>query len=106
MPISAHQRRLIHGMPFTGIHGGSEVFSKSGMSRSAPRSAMRSDSIRCTSRQCIGQVFFFLSRTSPVARWVKRRLLMLMLHEALLRDQELDIEDCERLTEEARKLIR
>src|SRR5690606_9562433 len=34
-----------------------------------------------------------------------RRLLMLTLHEALLRDKELDIEGRERLTDEAREMI-
>lgn len=45
------------------------------------------------------------SSFSAVRRTLKRRLLMLTLHEALLRDRELDIEGRERLTEEARELI-
>ena len=45
------------------------------------------------------------SSFAAVRRTLKRRLLMLTLHEALLRDQELDIEGRERLTEEARELI-
>ncbi|WP_434633161.1 DEAD/DEAH box helicase [Chromobacterium sp. CV08] len=45
------------------------------------------------------------SSFSAVRRTLKRRLLMLTLHEALLRDKELDIEGRERLTEEARALI-
>ena len=36
---------------------------------------------------------------------MKRRLLMLTLHEAFLRDKDLDIEGRERLTDEARELI-
>lgn len=40
-----------------------------------------------------------------VRRTLKRRLLMLTLHEAHLRDKELDIEGRERLTDEARELI-
>ncbi|MGN7832522.1 DEAD/DEAH box helicase [Pseudoxanthomonas sp. 22568] len=45
------------------------------------------------------------SSFAAVLRTLKRRLLMLTLHEALLRDRELDIEGRERLTEEARELI-
>ncbi|VVO09069.1 DEAD/DEAH box helicase [Pseudomonas fluorescens] len=45
------------------------------------------------------------SSFSAVRRTLRRRLLMLTLHEALLRDKELDIEGRERLTEEARALI-
>ncbi|KUZ72504.1 helicase [Burkholderia ubonensis] len=45
------------------------------------------------------------SSFAAVRRTLKRRLLMLTLHEALLRDKELDIEGRERLTEEARGLI-
>ena len=45
------------------------------------------------------------SSFAAVRRTLKRRLLMLTLHEALLRDQELDIEGRERLVEEARELI-
>ena len=45
------------------------------------------------------------SSFAAVRRTLKRRLLMLTLHEALLRDNELDIEGRERLTEEARELI-
>jgi helicase domain protein len=45
------------------------------------------------------------SSFSAVRRTLKRRLLMLTLHEALLRDKELDIDGRERLTEEARTLI-
>jgi hypothetical protein len=45
------------------------------------------------------------SSFAAVRRTLKRRLLMLTLHEALLRDKELNIEDRERLTEEARELI-
>lgn len=45
------------------------------------------------------------SSFAAVRRTLKRRLLMLTLHEALLRDQELDIESRERLTDEARTLI-
>lgn len=40
-----------------------------------------------------------------VRKTLKRRLLMLTLHEALLRDKELDIEGRERLTEEAREMV-
>ena len=45
------------------------------------------------------------SSFAAVRRTLKRRLLMLTLHEALLRDRELDIEGRERLTNEARDLI-
>lgn len=45
------------------------------------------------------------SSFSAVRRTLKRRLLMLTLHEALLRDKDLDIEGRERLTEEARELV-
>lgn len=45
------------------------------------------------------------SSFAAVRRTLKRRLLMLTLHEALLRDKELDIEGRERLVEEARELI-
>ncbi|WP_428565598.1 MAG: SNF2-related protein [Solidesulfovibrio sp. DCME] len=45
------------------------------------------------------------SSFAAVRRTLKRRLLMLTLHEAFLRDQDLDIEGRERLTEEARELI-
>ena len=45
------------------------------------------------------------SSFAAVRRTLKRRLLMLTLHEALLRDRELDIEGRERLMEEARELI-
>ncbi len=45
------------------------------------------------------------SSFAAVRRTLKRRLLMLTLHEALLRDRELDIEGRERLTEEARELV-
>lgn len=45
------------------------------------------------------------SSFSAVRRTLKRRLLMLTLHEALLRDKELDIEGRERLMDEARELI-
>lgn len=45
------------------------------------------------------------SSFAAVRRTLKRRLLMLTLHEAHLRDKELDIEGRERLTEEARDLI-
>lgn len=45
------------------------------------------------------------SSFAAVRRTLKRRLLMLTLHEALLRDKELDIEGRERLIEEARTLI-
>jgi len=45
------------------------------------------------------------SSFAAVRRTLKRRLLMLTLHEALLRDKELDIEGRERLLDEARELI-
>jgi superfamily II DNA or RNA helicase len=45
------------------------------------------------------------SSFAAVRRTLKRRLLMLTLHEALLRDKELDIEARERLVEKARELI-
>lgn len=45
------------------------------------------------------------SSFAAVRRTLKRRLLMLTLHEALLRDRELDIEGRERLHDEARELI-
>lgn len=41
---------------------------------------------------------------AAVRRTLKRRLLMLTLHEAFLRDQDLDIEGREQLTDEAREL--
>lgn len=45
------------------------------------------------------------SSFAAVRRTLKRRLLMLTLKEALLRDRELDIEGRERLYDEARELI-
>jgi superfamily II DNA or RNA helicase len=45
------------------------------------------------------------SSFAAVRRTLKRRLLMLTLHEAHLRDRDLDIEGRERLTDEARELI-
>jgi superfamily II DNA or RNA helicase len=45
------------------------------------------------------------SSFAAVGRTLRRRLLMLTLHEAFLRDKDLDIEGRERLTEEARDLI-
>jgi len=45
------------------------------------------------------------SSFAAVRRTLKRRLLMLTLHEAFLRDRELDIEGRERLTDEAKELI-
>jgi superfamily II DNA or RNA helicase len=45
------------------------------------------------------------SSFAAVKRTLRRRLLMLTLHEALLRDKDLDIEGRERLTDEARELI-
>jgi SNF2 family DNA or RNA helicase len=45
------------------------------------------------------------SSFAAVRRTLKRRLLMLTLHEALLRDKDLDIEARERLIVEARDLI-
>ena len=45
------------------------------------------------------------SSFAAVRRTLKRRLLMLTLHEALLRDRDLDIEGREHLIEEAREII-
>lgn len=45
------------------------------------------------------------SSFAAVRRTLKRRMLMLTLHEALLRDKELDIEGRERLFDQARELI-
>ena len=45
------------------------------------------------------------SSFAAVRRTLKRRMLMLTLHEALLRDRDLDIEGRERLYDEARTLI-
>ncbi len=45
------------------------------------------------------------SSFSAVRRTLKRRLLMLTLHEALLRDQQLDIEGRERLYTDAREIV-
>lgn len=45
------------------------------------------------------------SSFAAVRRTLKRRMLMLTLHEALLRDRDLDIEGRERLYDEARSLI-
>ncbi|WP_171230680.1 DEAD/DEAH box helicase [Ruegeria sp. HKCCA4008] len=45
------------------------------------------------------------SSFAAVRRTLKRRMLMLTLHEALLRDKKLDIEGRERLFDEARELI-
>jgi superfamily II DNA or RNA helicase len=45
------------------------------------------------------------SSFAAVKRTLKRRLLMLTLHEAFLRDKDLDIEGRERLTQEARELV-
>lgn len=45
------------------------------------------------------------SSFAAVRRTLKRRLLMLTIHEALLRDKELNIEGRERLMDEARELI-
>lgn len=45
------------------------------------------------------------SSFAAVRRTLKRRLLMLTLHEALLRDKDLDIEGRERLMDESRKLV-
>ena len=45
------------------------------------------------------------SSFAAVRKTLKRRLLMLTLHEALLHDKDLDIEGRERLTQEARELI-
>ncbi|MDR1873423.1 MAG: DEAD/DEAH box helicase family protein [Synergistaceae bacterium] len=46
------------------------------------------------------------SSFAAVQRTLKRRLLMLTLYEALLRDRALDIEGREKLTDEARSMIR
>jgi superfamily II DNA or RNA helicase len=45
------------------------------------------------------------SSFAAVRRTLKRRLLMLTLHEALLRDKDLDIEGREQLIDEAREII-
>ena len=45
------------------------------------------------------------SSFAAVRRTLRRRLLMLTIHEAILRDKDLDIEGRERLTDEARELI-
>jgi SNF2 family DNA or RNA helicase len=45
------------------------------------------------------------SSLAAIRRTLKRRLLMLTLHEAFLRDRDLDIEGREQLTREARELI-
>ena len=45
------------------------------------------------------------SSFAAVRRTLKRRMLMLTLHEALLRDRDLDIEGREKLFDEARSLI-
>lgn len=45
------------------------------------------------------------SSFAAVRRTLKRRLLMLTIHEAHLRDKELDIDGRERLTNEAREMI-
>jgi SNF2 family DNA or RNA helicase len=45
------------------------------------------------------------SSFAAVRRTLKRRMLMLTLHEALIRDRDLDIEGRERLYDEARELI-
>ena len=45
------------------------------------------------------------SSFAAVRRTLKRRMLMLTLHEAHLRDRELDIENRERLYDEARQII-
>lgn len=45
------------------------------------------------------------SSFAAVRRTLKRRMLMLTLHEALLRDRELDIEGRERLYDEAREIV-
>jgi len=45
------------------------------------------------------------SSFAAVRRTLKRRLLMLTLHEAFLRDRDLDIEGREQLTAEAREMI-
>jgi len=46
------------------------------------------------------------SSFAAVRRTLRRRLLMLTLHEAILKDQELDIDGREALNDEARALIR
>ncbi|MFH7242130.1 MAG: SNF2-related protein [Spirulina sp.] len=46
------------------------------------------------------------SSFAAVRLTLRRRLLMLTIHEAILRDQELDIDNRERLLDEARYLIR
>jgi len=46
------------------------------------------------------------SSFAAVRRTLKRRMLMLTLHEALIRDRDLDIEGREQLYDEARELIR
>ena len=45
------------------------------------------------------------SSFAAVSRTLRRRLLMLTLHEALLRDKDLDIEGRERLMTEAREMV-
>ncbi|MEI8250658.1 MAG: SNF2-related protein [Synechococcus sp. ELA057] len=45
------------------------------------------------------------SSFSAVRRTLKRRLLMLILHEALLRDKDLDIDGRERLIADAREMV-
>lgn len=45
------------------------------------------------------------SSFAAVRRTLKRRMLMLTLHEALIRDRDMDIEGRERLYDEARELI-
>jgi hypothetical protein len=45
------------------------------------------------------------SSLAAIRRTLKRRLLMLTLHEAFLRDRDLDIEGREQLIGEARELI-
>jgi SAM-dependent methyltransferase len=45
------------------------------------------------------------SSFAAVRRTLRRRILMLTLHEAILKDQELDIDGRERLLDEARELI-
>jgi len=45
------------------------------------------------------------SSFSAVRRTLRRRILMLTLHEAIVRDQELDIDARQRLLDEARELI-
>ena len=46
------------------------------------------------------------SSFAAVRRTLRRRLLMLTIHEAVLKDQDLDIDGREKLFEEARQLIR